>query len=431
MTGPNSGIGIVAGGGIFPLEIARSVAARGGPLHVIMIEGDADDGLRAFPHTVVHWSKLGRAVKALRRAGISDVILVGTMARPDLKAARPDLSFVMAFPAILRALTAGGDDALLRGILGIFQTHGFTIAGVTSVAPELLVGDGALTLTSPSERDEADIATGFALIAALGRHDIGQAAVVSGGVIEAIEGAEGTDRMIARVCDRRSDHSGDPAGRRQGVLVKRPKPGQDLRVDLPAIGLETVERVAAAGLAGIAAMSGHVLIGNRLAMIQGAERCGLFVTGIAGDAGPEPLGHRARAPVKTVILGSVPPQRSLTTDMIRGARVMSVLASFATGSALAVREKRVLAIGASEPPGDVLARVTRKGRRRSGVAVIGPREALDEPLVSLTAECGLEGLVVMYGKDDRPQHQGPVIELADRLGLFIAASPIDEPEADE
>ena len=432
MTGPLNSVGILAGGGIFPLEIARSVAARGGYVHVIMIEGDADDALLVFPHTRVHWSKLGRAVKALRRAGIGDVILVGTMARPDLKRARPDLGFVMAFPAIVRALTAGGDDALLRGILGLFVARGFRVVGAADVAPELLIGDGPLGIVAPRPGDESDIARGFALIAALGRHDIGQAAVVSGGVIEAIEGAEGTDRMIGRVLDRRRAAGADPVGMRSGVLIKRPKPGQDVRVDLPAIGPDTVQLSAAAGLAGIAAMSGYVLTGNRPEVIRAADHTGLFVAGIHDELSLPQSVPPPRRGSAIVVLGSFSPLRSQAIDIDRGIRAMSVLAGFATGSALVVRKKRVIAVGAAEPAVDVVARVISpagKKPRRWGVAILGPRETLDATLVEAAAGKGLAGVVVMYGAAGRPQHKGPVIDLADKFGLFIAAAPIDDEEA--
>ncbi len=415
MAGGPSRIGIVAGGGNFPVEIARSVTARGEKLHVIMIEGDADDALRAFPHTVVHWSRLTRAVKALRGAGITDVMLVGTMARPDMKKARPDMALLTSLPAILRALTAGGDDALLRGILGLFEARGFRVVGAARVAPDLLIGEGALTALLPSPRDDADIARGLALIRALGRHDIGQAAVLSGGTIEAIEGAEGTDRMLTRLAAQRG---GDASRRRDGVLVKRPKPGQDLRVDLPAIGPGTVARAIYAGLAGIAAMSGHVLVGERLALIGAADAAGLFVTGVS-DADDAETGHEtADERVGTIGLGAIKPKAALNRDIARGVNVMRVLERFGTGSALVVRKKRVLAIGASEPPCDVLARVTAKGRRLAGVAVLNQRYVLDEATLRGAAEAGLEGVVVLSPSDMQP---AAAIDLVGKLGMFVAA----------
>ena len=414
MAGTNASIGIVAGGGIFPIEIARSVEARGEKLHVIMIEGDADDALRAFPHTVVHWSRLTRAVKALRGAGISDVMLVGTMARPDITKARPDMALVTSLPSIIRALTAGGDDALLRGILGLFEARGFRVVGAARAAPELLIGEGALTASRPSARDDMDIARGFALIRALGRHDIGQAVVLSGGVIEAIEGAEGTDRMLARIAAQRGS---DASKRRDGVLVKRPKPGQDLRVDLPAIGPGTVESAVSAGLAGIAAMSGHVLVGEKPALTGAADEAGLFVIGVSdaldAEAGPETAGGR----VEALPLGAIKPKAALNRDIARGVNVMRVLDTFGTGSALVVRKKRVLAIGAGEPPGDVLARVTAKDRQRAGVALLSPRYELDDVVVRCAAGAGLEGVIVLSPAD---KQAAAALDLAGKLGMFVA-----------
>ena len=241
-------VGIVAGGGNLPLEIARSVQGRGGFVHVVMIEGQAQGALRTFPHTDTSWAEVGKAVKAFKRAGVTDIVLVGKMVRPRFKTAKPDFGFLRSLPSILKIFRAGGDDAVLRAVIGMFEKRGLKIRGVGEIAPELLVGDGTMTETRPSGSDEIDISKGLSLIAALGRHDIGQAAVVSGGVIEAIEGAEGTDRMIARVAQRRRDATGDPVIHSRGVLVKRPKPGQDLRVDLPAIGPDTVQQAADARL---------------------------------------------------------------------------------------------------------------------------------------------------------------------------------------
>ena len=123
-------IGILAGGGSLPLEIARSVSGRGGSVHVVIINGEADNkALESFPHTRLSWSELGGAIKALRQAGVRDIVMVGKMARPSLRTARPDLGFILAFPSIVRALSAGGDDALLRGILALFTRRGFNVVG--------------------------------------------------------------------------------------------------------------------------------------------------------------------------------------------------------------------------------------------------------------------------------------------------------------
>lgn len=425
-------VGIIAGGGNLPLEIARSVQARGGFVHIVMIEGQALGALRSFPHTDASWAEVGKAVKAFRRAGVSDIVLVGKMQRPRFKTARPDFGFLWSLPAVFRIFRAGGDDAVLRAVISMFEGRGLKIRGVGEIAPELLVGDGVMTETRPSAKDEADIEKGLALIAGLGRHDIGQAAVVTNGVIEAIEGAEGTDRMVARVAQRRREAPGDPVIRSRGVLVKRPKSGQDLRVDLPAIGPDTVQQVADARISGIAALSGNVLAASRFELIHAAERERIFVTGIAGEAAPSATAASSNRPIDTLVLGGVDPVAGAEADMQRGTRIMGTLARFGTGTALVINKGRVLSIGANEAPVDVIERAgafRHSGKKKSGVVIIGPREALDEQMIEAAAAAGLSGLVVMYGREDRPQHRGAVSTRADALGMFIAGAAIPEADA--
>lgn len=434
MTGPTRQteglrVGIVAGGGSLPLEIARSVAARGGFVHVVMIEGQAHGALRSFPHTDAKWSEVGKAIKAFKRSGIQDIVLVGRMVRPRFRTARPDLGFITSLPAILKIFRAGGDDAVLRAVIAMFERKGLRVRGVGEIAPELLVGDGAMTDNMPSAADEADIARGFELVAALGRHDIGQAAIVSRGRIEAIEGAEGTDRMVARVAAHRRQAKGDPIIRSRGVLVKRPKPGQDLRVDLPTIGPDTVRQVTDARLAGIAAMAGHVLAANRFELIHAAERDNVFLVGVPGDERPPPSTAAIEGDAVALPFGRFDPSPISQPDIQRGIAIQSTLAHFGIGTAVVIRKGRVLAIGAEEPALDVIARATEHyapNNRRMGVAVIGHREALDETVIQAVAAAGLDGLVVMYGREVRPQHKGAIAASADANGIFIAGAEVVE-----
>ena len=264
-------VGIIAGGGSLPLEIARSVVARGGFVHVLMIEGQASGALRSFSHTDASWAELGKAIKSFKRAGVKDIVMVGRMVRPNWKTAKPDFGVLRSLPAILRIFRSGGDDSILRAVIAMFEGRGLKVRGVGEVAPELLVSDGAMTDISASADDEADIATGFQLIAALGRHDIGQAAVVSKGRIEAIEGAEGTDRMIARVGRQRRDAKGDPLIRSRGVVVTTLCPGHtetgfdvaaDARVSPMLRRLTMKPRpVAEAGLSALAQAKPSVIAG--------------------------------------------------------------------------------------------------------------------------------------------------------------------------
>lgn len=421
-------VGIIAGGGSLPVEVARSITGRGGLAHIIMVEGEASDQLRAFPHNVVNWAELGHAIKAVKRSGATSIVVVGKMARPSFLTAKPDFGFGLAFGKIWKALRAGGDDAVLRGVMGLFESRGLKVVSVADVAPELLIGEGTIGVHRPSGFDDVDIERGFALIAALGEFDIGQGAVINAGEVEAIEGAEGTDRMLARVAEFRalSEQAGEGTIR-GGVLVKRPKPTQDLRVDLPAIGPDTVDGVRAAGLDGIAAMTGYVLAANRLELVQRADRNFVFVTGIPATLTAE-KSAATHFTVDPVVFGRFKLKKpSHVADVTRGVRIMSVLSSFGTGSALIIVDGRVLSVGTFESPEMVLARardLRRRNRTRQGVLIIGPREALSEPMITAAAEAGLAGIIVTYGSADRPPHKGPVVAHADGVGLFIAGAGI-------
>jgi UDP-2,3-diacylglucosamine hydrolase len=183
-----------------------------------------------------------------------------------------------------RVLTAfrGGDDHLLSGVGRILEAQGFRMVGIRDVAPDLLMPEGPITRASPTASASADIARGRDVLGALGPFDIGQAAVVIDGHVVAVEDIEGTDGLLARVARLRE------AGRirakpGRGVLVKAPKSRQDLRFDLPTIGSKTVEGAAEAKLAGIAVIAGNTIAADAQAMIEIADRAGLFIQGLAQE----------------------------------------------------------------------------------------------------------------------------------------------------
>jgi hypothetical protein len=175
---------------------------------------------------------------------------------------------------------ARGDDQLLRGVVSLLEERGHPVIGAHEIAPELLAGEGVLGRVRPDAALQRSIDTGLRLLADLSRYDVGQAAVVAGGRVLAIEGPEGTDRMLRRIPRPRLW-----TGRRDGVagaaLVKAAKRGQDLRVDMPAIGPRTVAEAARAGLGGLAVGAGSTLILDRDGTVEAADRLGLALLGVA------------------------------------------------------------------------------------------------------------------------------------------------------
>ncbi len=269
-------LAILAGGGTLPSALADAAVAQGRAVHVIGIRGEADAKISRFPHTWLKWGEVGKLFATLDDQGCRDLVIIGSVSRPDLANVRFDFGAIKNLPFLL-GLGVGGDDQVLSSVVRFLEGKGYRVYGAGEVAPELLAAEGTLGAKAPSPEDRADIEAGFRVVSALGRLDVGQAAVVVKGRVLAVEAAEGTNAMLARCDEMRKG-----ARRRRGlagVLVKAPKPGQEERVDLPTIGPETVEMAAQAGLAGIAVAAGRVLIADRDATIAAAGQHGLFLIG--------------------------------------------------------------------------------------------------------------------------------------------------------
>jgi len=273
-------LAIIAGGGDFPVELARIVAGGSERVFVAALDGAADPA--AFPSSdvvVYRLGQLGRLLDELQRRNVSEIVLIGSLPRPSFGALRPEVSTLKYLPHFAKAFR-GGDDHLLRGVVSFFEERGFRVRGPAEIAPGLTAPLGPLGRQAASSEQSALIARGFALLSAISPFDVGQAAILADHRVVAIEAAEGTDAMIRRVADLVA--AGRlKLGKGDGVLVKAPKEGQDLRVDMPAIGPETLRNIAQAGLAGVALKAGEVLVGDREKLGRLADQLGLFVQGVA------------------------------------------------------------------------------------------------------------------------------------------------------
>ncbi|MBS0331427.1 MAG: UDP-2,3-diacylglucosamine diphosphatase LpxI [Proteobacteria bacterium] len=275
-------LGLIAGGGSLPVEIAEHCQRSGRSLFVIRLKGFAGSGLEPYAGAEVGLAELGKCLKALRRAKCEAVCLAGQVARPDFATLMPDLRGLRAMPAAVAAARRG-DDALLRMLVHEFEKEGFTVEGATEVMDDLGLAAGLLGAAAPGPEHAADIAQALDVARAIGRLDAGQAAVVCRGLVLALEAAEGTDALLARVADLPEALRGRP-GTPEGVLAKAPKPIQETRVDLPTIGPATVEAVARAGLAGIVGEAGKLLVLERERVIRLADELGVFVLGVEPGA---------------------------------------------------------------------------------------------------------------------------------------------------
>lgn len=278
-----SKLGLIAGGGALPVEIWRACQAVGRPVFVARFAGLADPALIEADGIEVGIAEVGKLFKALKAAGCEAVCLAGRVARPDFSALRPDLRGLAALPGVVAA-AGKGDDALLRHIVESFEKEGFAVEGADQIVRNLTISEGPLGVRRPSLEHEADIAAAMRAARALGALDIGQAAVSARGLILAVEAQEGTDAMLRRCAELPANLRGT-AGAPIGVLAKAPKPTQERRVDLPTIGPETVRAAARAGLAGVVGEAGGLLVIEREAVIAAADALGLFVCGLAPEAG--------------------------------------------------------------------------------------------------------------------------------------------------
>lgn len=267
-------LGLIAGGGDLPVFVSEAAQHTDRLACVIALQSFADPSRYDSP-LIRSIAQLGQVVKDLKASNCDAVCFAGIVKRPDFSALKPDLKGMAFLPTALAA-AARGDDALLRAIVGFFEKEGFVVVGANDIADQLLVEPGPIGALAPSDTVLSDGEKALHIAGVTGAEDIGQGAVVCDGLVLAVEAQEGTDSMLARVADLPAELRGDETARK-GVLAKRPKPGQERRVDLPVIGVSTIEGAAKAGLAGIVIPAGGALVLGREAVADAADAAGLVV----------------------------------------------------------------------------------------------------------------------------------------------------------
>ncbi len=255
MSGPMRAI--LAGSGALPGLLLEAEIA-----YVVQFRGVVIDRHKA-PPIKARFEQLGRLFDALRAKEVTEVCLAGAMSRPSLDPVAFDPFTAKRVPMLMEAM-AQGDDALLRTMIGIIEGEGFRVCAAHDIRPDLVVPAGPVAGVPVAP---GDAARGRAVLDALGPLDVGQGVVVARGQVLGIETLQGTDAMLDFVAATRPGSG--------GVFVKRPKPGQDLRVDMPAIGPDTIRRAAVAGLAGIEIAPGHVLLLDRAGIEAACAETGI------------------------------------------------------------------------------------------------------------------------------------------------------------
>ena len=269
----NTKLALISGGGGLPVEIARYLKQAQRPYTVIRIEGLSDSELNDHPGHTLGLGDFPKLFEILAAEQAKAVTMCGYVQRPDFDSLRKDQHLQS-----IQSAGRGGDDSLLRQVAKVIASQGYHIEGAHEANPDLLVGSGLQAGPDPSPEAMEDAQEAMRVAAAIGALDIGQAVVVAGRITLAVEAQEGTQAMLGRI------HTLNPALRgmlanRKGVLAKLAKPIQDLRLDMPTIGLKTIEDVAAAGLCGIVARSQALLIIDKPAVFARARELGVFIYG--------------------------------------------------------------------------------------------------------------------------------------------------------
>lgn len=265
-------LGLIAGGGQIPALIRDACHNEGRPLYIAALNGFCSpDTVSTAEHGWFDLPQVGTLMKALKAAGVEEVCLCGSVTKPDFSSLKPDLKGALLLPRLLKAALTG-DDAILRVVMEAFEREGFRPVGADTLMTSLLVREKPYGSRLPTAEQAENVAVALRAARQLGADDRGQAAVAAQGRVIGLEDDAGTDALLHRM-------AADPAAR-GGVLVKCAKPQQDRRVDLPTVGITTVENAAAAGLAGIAVEAGAALMVDAEATAAAADRLGLFLIGL-------------------------------------------------------------------------------------------------------------------------------------------------------
>ena len=265
-------LAIIAGNGSIPFYLVEECKTKGREYCLIIIDGHGKELSEKYkPDFIVSLSKMGKAIKYVKKLNIKDIVMVGGVERPSLRNIIPDLWTAKLLAKLNSSIT--GDDSILSSLTKALEKEGFNILAPENIIPSLLCPKGILGKIKPNKNNNKDIINGYKIAKLVGSNDIGQSIVIENGLVLAVEAAEGTDNMIKRSGLLKKEKKG-------GVLVKVIKPQQDKRVDRPVIGIRTIEEVWRAGLAGIAIEYNEILIISFEEVVAYADKKGLFIEGI-------------------------------------------------------------------------------------------------------------------------------------------------------
>lgn len=265
-------LGIIAGGGELPSFVANVAKNQGREVFLVAIKGITElTLLQDFDYQTVKLGQAGKALKILKNKGVSDLVFIGHIKRPSFKEIAMD--FWTARTVAKWGMSIFGDNSLLSSIIKVVEKEGFKVIGIQDISSDFIAPRGVYGKVKPDKIAEIDIQQGYKIAKSLGGLDIGQSVIVQQGMVIGVEAIEGTDALIKRCKDLQRKGAG-------GVLVKTCKPLQDNRIDLPTVGINTLQNVNNAGLRGIAIEAGKSLIVRFDDFVKQADSLGLFVIGI-------------------------------------------------------------------------------------------------------------------------------------------------------
>ena len=270
-------IAIISGSGSLPRLLSEALIKENKCHAIVYFSNKAPSwGSKKSFKISADFEKIGKLFDELKAGSFTNIVFAGGIKRPEINLSNVDGKFLSFADKILPAMKAG-DNKILELIVKIFESEGFKVLGSESIMPSLLDNQGVLTINKPKKQDIADIERAQLIVNAIGSVDVGQAAVVSNGVCFGSETIQGTEEMLRFVKNTKQKFQTSFSSQ-NGILYKGPKPSQNLLVDLPTIGPDTILQVMEANLNGIALKKNGVYILEREKVISIANAHKLFVT---------------------------------------------------------------------------------------------------------------------------------------------------------
>jgi DUF1009 family protein len=267
-------LGLIAGNGRFPFLVLDAARSMGYEVTVVAIEEEASTDLEAeaggSPAASVHWISLGQLggwLKILKAAGVGQAVMAGQVKHTKIFGGIvPDMTAL----SILTRLKARNTDAIIAAVADVMRDHGVELIDSTELLQPMLASDGVMTRRAPGADEQLDLAFGYRMADAIAGLDIGQTVAVKHQAVVAVEAMEGTDETISR-----AGHLAGP-----GVtVVKVAKPGQDMRFDVPVVGLATIQAMRGAGATLLSLDAGQTLMFDRAEMLKSADDAGISIVG--------------------------------------------------------------------------------------------------------------------------------------------------------